>query len=170
MDVLCVTGHSTNSLCTWVRLCVSDCHLKIDLFVWESRHRRAWVHVHIHIKSRRGCQFTLLESLPGSPVCILLAVCIPHRAWVTGVPGACYLDAGIKLLTTDQLLWTFPSFFNNSVHHFLFIFVCMFMYLNTWIGCVCACARRDQKLVAVTSLITLYLVCICIEPRAHQFR
>lgn len=38
------------------------------------------------------------ESLPGTPVCILLAVFIPYRAWVTGVPGVCYLGARIPAL------------------------------------------------------------------------
>lgn len=42
------------------------------------------------------------ESLPGTPVCILLAVFIPYIAWVTGVPGVCYLGARIQLCSLEQ--------------------------------------------------------------------
>lgn len=42
------------------------------------------------------------ESLPGTPVCILLAVFIPYIAWVTGVPGVCYLGARIHLCSLEQ--------------------------------------------------------------------
>lgn len=67
------------------------------------------VHMHIHTKSRRGCQFTFsimmpigLSQNPGTPVCILLTVFIPYIAWVTGVPGVCYLGARIQLCSLEQ--------------------------------------------------------------------
>lgn len=176
INVLCVTGHSTNSLSTLivVRFCVNCCHLKNDLCESADTSVPGCVCTCI-LSQKRLSGYHESEFLPGTPACILLAVLIPHRAWVTGVLRISYLGARIHLcsseqaLTTEQFLWAFSIFLYSVLHHFpFFIFVCVFMYVNSCIGCVCA--RRDQRLVSVTSLITVYLVYICIDLRAYQFR
>lgn len=144
---VCVTGHSTNSLCTWivVRFCVNYCHLKNDLFVWESRHRCAWVHTRMHIESRRSCQvyhnayWFESESLPWNS-CLHFVGCFnpPQSLGATGAPSL-LLGAGVqlapqsKLLTIEQFLWTFPFFIFSSssfppFHLCVYIHVCEHMY------------------------------------------